>query len=668
MGGPVVPLSRVRLHFLRPGYRGKQSSQDRPRSVDTAGTSDRRDKRGGGPSRSAAPPTRPGRRAESRAGDSTRSPQGAQNQRASRSRDSQSKSSTAWKDNRSGLGGAKPTGTRPAPVRTSTPLPTPAPKPKMPGFIPARFQLQNISNEGGLPASASSTEKLPNRLSAAARANPASGKAVAELEARLAGVTFNDLGLDETLLDSLRAGAVVHFRTGEDGDQVMTPTTIQSLAIPELLRRGDPETPLHSRRHVLCAAETGSGKTLAYLLPVIHHLKRQEELARELAAQAGKAILAANDAAGALTPIVPSLAVRRTGRPRALIVVPSRELVAQVMAVCKAFSHRTKFRSLGITYAVPRRQIRDALESGPVDLVVATPSMFLDYYEEGLLGFGDLRYLVIDEADTMLNDNGFDEATLKIMRMAQKAGTKPGAFFQCTLVSATLPKTVVQLIEDTLAGEEGSPGSVPRDEALVRITTPFLHRVPPHTQHTFLYPDNYSTTKDAHLATVLQSLPRARILVFCNRKSTAVQVNVYLKNHGIPCLLLHGDIYDGKERRQIVDMFAHSPRGRTTTTTSAESAKVADEGEEADTGTMPASTSRPRILVCTDIASRGLDTMGVSHVIMYDFPTTAIDYLHRAGRTGRQGRRGRVISFVGNRDRQLADRIRRAVSQKAVIQ
>ncbi|KAJ1958103.1 hypothetical protein IWQ62_004956 [Dispira parvispora] len=509
----------------------------------------------------------------------------------------------------------KPRPSYPSELRSSA---SPTKKPKMRGFIPARFQLEAIPNEGrasNLTHGSKDASKIPS---------------------------FIELGLSPSLVTALMESVGILGRpTSQSSSEAVLPTEIQALAIPELLRRGDPKFVGPGSPHVLCAAETGSGKTLAYLLPIMHHLKRQEEEAQRQA----EASLENQDVTNlAHTAVSPTVAVRKLRHPRALVLVPSRELVDQVVTTCKALSHAVKFRCLGVTYNLARRQLRTQLEASPVDLVVATPSMFFEYQQEGLFSVADLRYVVVDEADTMLNDAGFDQVTTQILQIVNHASQKADRMLQCTMVSATLPKTVVQAIDQLFASKKGSVAP------FVKITTPHLHQALPRIRHTFLYPDNYRGSKNLHLLTILREIPQARVLIFCNTKQAAVELTCFLKNRDIPTLTLHGDIRDPKERRAIVQEFTNRDTRPVSTRVKGTVSRV------------------PKLLVCTDIASRGLDTLGVTHVILYEFPTTAIDYLHRAGRTGRCGQKGQIISFVENRDRNLADRIRRATREHSVIQ
>ncbi|KAJ1980922.1 hypothetical protein H4R34_002276 [Dimargaris verticillata] len=525
----------------------------------------------------------------------------------------------------------------------------PEPKPeqrqsRQRGFVPARFQLQAIPNQSSADILLHEplSKSYPPQGGARGTAEKAAGGQAktspqqrSDVRARLNSSSFDQLGIFPPLVSALQT----HLRQFLPKNATdLTPTTIQALVIPELLARGAPKLQPSIQRSVFLAAETGSGKTLAYLTPIIHHLKLQEQHQSDTIASTVDA------ASTATTPIAPSLHARRVGRPRALILVPSRELVNQVVGVCKALCHAVKFRALGITSAEWRKRVRQQLENSPVDIVVATPSTFREYHQEGLLSFSDLRYMVVDEADTMLNESGFDDDVRALLAIAETAAAKPRHFLQCTLVSATLPKTVLQALDTLFTGKAHE------NPAFVKITTPRLHQVVPRTRHAFLYPDNYRGTKDQHLIKVLSQTPRDRTMVFCNRKQTAVLVNTMLKNKGLSTLVLHGDIHDPKERQLIIDQFtAQNPPNPTKAAQSA------------------ASPLAYPVLVCTDIASRGVDTLSVTQVIMYEFPTTAVDYLHRAGRTGRIGQRGKVISFVDNKTRVLADRIRRSIKERSIL-
>uniref|UniRef100_A0A8B9TPY1 RNA helicase n=1 Tax=Anas platyrhynchos TaxID=8839 RepID=A0A8B9TPY1_ANAPL len=306
------------------------------------------------------------------------------------------------------------------------------------------------------------------------------------------GQSFAELGLQPVLLTALQRL------------EVGRPTAVQRLAIPALLRG----------RSALCAAETGSGKTLAYLLPLLD----QEE--KKLAA------------------------------PRGLVVVPSRELAAQVGAVAAALWLRRQLRGPGVA------------------VLLGTPGALRDALRRRFLSLGRLRWMVLDEADTLM-DESFAAPIEKILAHAPLAAGAPG---------------------------------------------PGLHRLPPHIQQKFVRLKGQD--KLPELLQLLKDHPASggAVIIFCNSASTVNWLGYILDDHKIKHLRLQGQM-SAVARAGI---FASFQKGDVS------------------------------VLVCTDLASRGLDTSSVQLVVNYDFPDTLQDYLHRVGRVGRVGSKtpGAVVSFV----------------------
>ncbi|XP_065832911.1 uncharacterized protein [Oscarella lobularis] len=323
------------------------------------------------------------------------------------------------------------------------------------------------------------------------------------------------------------------------------PTLIQMLAIPKILRG----------ENVLCAAETGSGKTLAYLAPIVNRLRDEEEFA-------GK--------------------VTRINRPRAVILLPARELVSQVLSVAKSLCHVARFRAVGLCGGRRKKWMIQSLES-PFDIAIATPDSLNKLSGLGHIYLSEVSHLVIDEVDTML-DRGFRNQVLDIMSRSQ--GPKRAA--QVVLVGATLPSQVEGEIKKRVPN-------------LVQAMSKNLHKVLPHVEQRFLKvkPED----KAAKLVALLRHKPKERAIVFCNTIRSCDWTAKFLAENGIFPIKLHGSI---------------NPEDRI------ERHKLFQEG-------------RSNVLVCTDIASRGLDMSLVSHVVLFDFPETTVDYIHRVGRTGRVG-------------------------------
>ncbi|XP_004690508.1 PREDICTED: probable ATP-dependent RNA helicase DDX28 [Condylura cristata] len=377
--------------------------------------------------------------------------------------------------------------------------------------------------------------------------------------------TFADLGLELRMLSALKEAA----------PEVVRPTTVQSSTIPPLLRG----------RHILCAAETGSGKTLSYLLPLLQRL-----LGR------------------------PNLDSCHIPAPRGLVLVPSRELAEQVRAVARplASSVGLLVRDLGGGHGMSRISLQLSKQP-PADVLVATPGALWKALRRHLISLEQLSFLVLDEADTLL-DESFLEMVEYILEKSQIAeGTddlkdpfNPKA--QLVLVGATFPEGVNQLLS-----------KVANPDSLTTITSSKLHCIMPHVRQTFIRLKG--TEKVTELVQILKHHDRAHrigpsgtVLVFCNTSSTVNWLGYILDDHKIQHLRLQGQM-PASMRAGIFQGFQNGSRD---------------------------------ILLCTDIASRGLDSTQVELVINYDFPLTLQDYIHRAGRVGRVGSEvpGTVISFV----------------------
>jgi len=284
--------------------------------------------------------------------------------------------------------------------------------------------------------------------------------------------------------------------------------------------------------------------------------------------------------------------ITRLKRPRACIVVPCRELAVQVLEVAKSLSHHARFKSVGIIGGRKKKFMKVDLQS-PVDLVVGTPGTLLQFCEKARLFFSDLSYLVIDEADTMF-DGHFRRDTMDLLQSISIREEKPPPLgempkdAQVTIVGATMPEELlVGTLQDML----------PR----LKICTSGLHRVLPHIRHKFVKLKQEEKA-DKLLRLLRNDLhdPSQRTIVFCNTTESCDFVGHFLTDKRIKFIRLHSSL-PSKVRGELFDAF--------------------QEG-------------KTKILVCTDVASRGVDP-DVTHVINFDFPTSIVDYIHRVGRTGR---------------------------------
>ncbi|XAR62236.1 RNA helicase [Bertholletia excelsa] len=385
--------------------------------------------------------------------------------------------------------------------------------------------------------------------------------------------SFEELGLSEEVMGAL----------SEMG--ISAPTEIQSIGIPAVLEG----------RSVVLGSHTGSGKTLAYMLPLVQLLRRDEELHGML---------------------------MKPRRPRAVVLCPTRELSEQVYRVAKSISHHARFRSTMVSGGCRLRPQEDSLNT-PVDMVVGTPGRVLQHIEEGNVVYGDIRYLVLDEADTMF-DHGFGPDIRKFLGpLKNRAAKSADKGFQTVLVSATMTKGVQRLVDEEFQG-------------IVHLRTSTLHKKIASARHDFIKLSGSENKLEALLQVLEPSLAKGnKVMVFCNTLNSSRAVDHFLNENQISTVNYHGEV-PAEQRVENLEKF---------------------KSEDGDCPT----------LVCTDLAARGLD-LDVDHVIMFDFPSNSIDYLHRTGRTARMGAKGKVTSLVAKKDQVLATRIEEAIMKNESLE
>ena len=298
----------------------------------------------------------------------------------------------------------------------------------------------------------------------------------------------------------------------------------------------------------------------------------------------------------------------KAGRgPRVLVLTPTRELAGQVEQVIRQFGRFTRLRSGlivgGVSYGPQERLLRNGL-----DLLVATPGRLIDHMAQGLADFSRLELLVLDEADRML-DMGFVKP---VTRIAEKLPTDR----QTLLFSATLEGDVQRIA-----------GRLLTNPARISLATAKLrHEAITQRLHFTESPEH----KHALLRELLDDPTLTQAIVFTATKRGADRLAKRLTGHGHSCAPLHGNMRQGARQRTVESL---------------RSGKV-------------------RILVATDVAARGIDLLGVSHVINFDLPMVAEDYIHRIGRTGRNGATGTAISLVGPQDRVKLGNIERLTGHR----
>ncbi|KAK1170937.1 putative ATP-dependent RNA helicase DDX43 [Acipenser oxyrinchus oxyrinchus] len=338
------------------------------------------------------------------------------------------------------------------------------------------------------------------------------------------------------------------------------PTPIQSQAWPIVLQGFD----------LIGIAQTGTGKTLAYLLPGFIHLDLQP-IPRE----------------------------QREG-PGMLVLTPTRELALQIEAECSKYSYK------GITsicvYGGGDRQAQIKVVTKGVDIVIATPGRLHDLQMNGFVNLRSITYLVLDEADRML-DMGFEPQIMKII-----LDIRPDR--QTVMTSATWPPGVRRLSKSYL-----------KDPMMVYVGTLDLAAVNTVEQGVLIIAQEEK--KAFTLEFVQNMMPEDKVLIFVGKKIVVDDLSSDFCLQGIPVQSLHGD-REQCDREQALDDFKKG---------------------------------KVRILIATDLASRGLDVHDISHVFNYDFPRNIEEYVHRVGRTGRAGRSGVSLTLVTRNDWKVASEL-----------
>jgi ATP-dependent RNA helicase RhlE len=361
------------------------------------------------------------------------------------------------------------------------------------------------------------------------------------------------------------------------------PTPIQLSAIPLILAGHD----------LIGIAQTGTGKTAAFVLPILAKLTNAN----------GHSGHPARPGPG--RDCAPGLFRRGI---RALIVAPTRELVVQIEKNVRAYSRHLPLRAATIYGGVSERPQIEALRSG-VELVVATPGRLLDLMNQRLCDFSRLDFLVLDEADRML-DMGFLPDIRRIIKALPSQR-------QALLFSATLSREIETITREFLRA--------PRTVQIGRRTDP----AETVTQFVYEVPKNLRTALLVHL---LREPSLNMVLVFSRMKHGADRVARQLEAHGIRTSTLHSNRSQNQRLRALKDF----------------------------------TSGAVRVLVATDIAARGIDVDGISHVVNYDFPMHPEDYVHRIGRTGRARAVGDAISFVTPEDQSALRSLERFIGRGIV--
>jgi ATP-dependent RNA helicase RhlE len=304
-------------------------------------------------------------------------------------------------------------------------------------------------------------------------------------------------------------------------------------------------------------------------------------------------------------PILQRLLAGQPGKVRALILGPTRELTEQTHTAIGRMGRITRTRSAAVYGGVGMQPQLDALRRG-VDIVSACPGRLLDHIRRGTIDLSRVEVLVLDEADQMF-DMGFLPEIRKILKHLPRTR-------QTLLFSATMPPDIKSLADEIL-----------RNPVRVQIG----HTAPAASvAHTF-YPVG-AGSKDALLKSILGKTPTGAVLVFTRTKRRSKNLARLLEEAGFEAAALHGNLSQNN-RRKAMDGFR---------------------------------SGRYKILVATDVAARGIDVRGISHVINYDIPDTVDAYTHRIGRTGRACETGDAFTFVCQEDQELLRAITRLLGAR----
>lgn len=362
--------------------------------------------------------------------------------------------------------------------------------------------------------------------------------------------TFSDFGLIASLQRTL------------NDKNLKKPTEVQDRIIPLML----------SNKSVVGIAETGSGKTLAYALPILHALKTLE---------------------------VQGQPVTQESTPRAIIMVPTRELGDQIAKVLKTFTHDTRLRVRSALGGVPLEQARRNV-TGTFEILLATPGRIVQLMKQKLIHLDDVQILIFDEADQMMDENF--KADSNMIAEACPDEILLGLF------SATVNDNVQDLMENLFA------------KANVIYTSGSGKTVKTLTTRNL-------TVKDGErwpvLARVLDQPMEGGTIIFTNTREQCDRLAKVLTDNGFHFGLYRGDM-DKVERRRTFEKFRKG---------------------ELD------------LLISTDLASRGLDVDNIDRVINYHLPFEVENYIHRVGRTARAGREGLVVNLVTERDEKIIAKV-----------
>lgn len=332
--------------------------------------------------------------------------------------------------------------------------------------------------------------------------------------------------------------------------------------------------PARRGKDILANAQTGTGKTAAFALPVLQQMCNNPK---------------------------PTLA----NRPRALILTPTRELAEQLT---ETISRYAQFLPITITalYGGGKISAQQKKLNAGVDIAIATPGRLLEHMEQNSIDLGNVEFVVLDEADRML-DMGFITDVQAVLKTTPKKR-------QTLMFSATMSQAVIKLANQLLTKHEVI--SAARQNAIA------------DTVEHVVYPVE-ELRKAELFVDLIDQHNWFKVLVFTSTKAQADELMDNLKQVRIKTALCHGDKSQGSRRRAIADFKA----------------------------------DKVQVLIATEVAARGLDIQGLDHVVNFNLPYLAEDYVHRIGRTGRAGSKGQAISFVSREEERTLKNIEKLIGE-----
>ncbi len=333
--------------------------------------------------------------------------------------------------------------------------------------------------------------------------------------------------------------------------------------------------PARRGKDILANAQTGTGKTAAFALPILQQMHNRPK------------------------PTLP-------GNPRALILTPTRELAEQLTETINRYA---QFMPLTITALYGGGKIsaqQKKLKAG-IDIVIATPGRLLEHMEQNNVNLGNVEFVVLDEADRML-DMGFIADVKAVLKTTPKKR-------QTLLFSATMSQPVIKLANQLLTKHEV-------------ISAAKQNAIADTVEHV-VYPVE-ELRKAELFVDLIEQHNWFKVLVFTSTKAQADELMSCLKQVRIKAALCHGDKSQGSRRRAIADFKA----------------------------------DKVQVLIATEVAARGLDIQGLEHVVNFNLPYLAEDYVHRIGRTGRAGSKGQAISFVSREEERALNNIEKLIGER----